>query len=81
MPRGVLWVAVGEGSQRLEVLEVRSVAGGEDDGVYLLAGAVGPDDAVVFKGGEHRSVVELACVEHVAVPACVRDKGGWDDPG
>jgi hypothetical protein len=72
---------VGERPERTQVVEVGSVAGGEDDGVHHLACAVGPDDVLALQGREHRSSVRPPRFESRPIAAGVRDQGARDEPG
>src|SRR5690606_35782831 len=74
--------AVGvEGAERAQVVQAGPVTGGEDDGVDVLAGAVGPDDRVAVEGAEHRSPVEPPGLEGGGVVAGVQDEGAGGQAG
>jgi hypothetical protein len=60
-----------EDAQGAEVAQVGTIAGGEQDGVYLLACAIRPDDAVGAERGEHGAAVHLPGLQGVAVLAGV----------
>src|SRR2546430_15700352 len=65
---GVPWQASAvEGAHRPEVVQVGAVAGGEYDGVDLLARSIWPDDAVGAERGEHGPLVHLPGLHRVPV--------------
>jgi hypothetical protein len=65
--------AVVEGAQGAEVVQVRTVAGGEQDRVDLLRCSVRPDDLVTVERGEHGAAVQLPGRHGVLVLAGVQD--------
>lgn len=70
-------VVVGECAEIFQVGQMRSVAGGEDDGVCGLACAVGPDGGGAVEAGEHGSGGGVVGGEGGAVAAGVEDGLGW----
>src|SRR5690606_7976227 len=70
-----------ERAEGAQVVQAGPVAGGEDDGVDGLAGAVGPDDVLAVEGGEHRPPVEPSGLQGGGVVAGVQDEGAGGQAG
>src|SRR6266700_7840274 len=66
------WHVVVQGAERAQVGEAGAVAGGEQDGVGLLACSIGPGDAAGVKASEHGTADHAPGVQGAGVFAGVK---------
>src|SRR6266567_8567836 len=67
------WHVVVQGAERAQVGEAGAVAGGEQDGVGLLACSIGPGDAAGVKASEHGTADHAPGVQGAGVFAGVKN--------
>lgn len=68
-----------QGAQGLEVIQIRAVAGGEDDGIHRLLPAVVPENAVPREAGEDWPPVGFPGEHRGGVGPVVHDAAGLRD--